>query len=68
MSAFSYCMKTTADSSWKKQCNEIIMDITDIYLEYSIFDTDQSIVDSNSTVACIEASESLNLNKLQINE
>ena len=67
MSAFSYCMKTTADSSWMKQNNQITLDINETYIQYNIFDTDQSVVDSNNNNTLIDNTESLDFNKLTIN-
>ena len=43
----SQCVKTTADSN-EKNNKTIFLNISDIYIEYNIFDTDKSVVESNS--------------------
>ena len=46
MSVCSMCIKTTADSI-EKYDKTLFVDISDSYIEYNIFDTDKSVVDSN---------------------
>lgn len=67
MSAFSYCVKTTADSSWKMTSKEIFININDEYINYDIFDTDKSVICSNSTYLN-NKNLSFDINKLNINE
>ena len=69
MSAFSFCMKTTADSSWKTNIKEIILNIDDFQLDYNIFDTDNSVVESTKNIQQSRVeSANINLDKLIIND
>ena len=46
MSVCCSCVKTTADSK-EKHDKTIFLNMSDSYIEYNIFDTDQSIIESN---------------------
>ena len=63
----SKCMKTTADSKDKFNKNEIYIDISDKIIEYDIFDTDKSVVESNDYVKS-ELDITLTLNKMVITQ
>lgn len=47
MSVCCQCIKTTADSS-QNYDNTIFINIDELYIEYDIFDSDKSIVESNT--------------------
>ena len=59
------CMKTTADSHDKSNKNEIYIDLSDRIIEYDVFDTDKSIIDSNDYVRA-ELDITLTLNKMVV--
>ena len=47
MSVCCQCVKTTADSE-ENNDKTIFLNISDSYIQYDIFDTDQSVVESNN--------------------
>ena len=50
MSVCCMCIKTTADSKILLNKNEFFLDISDSFIEYDIFDTDHSVIDSNEYI------------------
>ena len=67
MSVCGQCVKTTADSN-DKYDKTMFLDLYDLYIEYNIFSTEQSIVESNSEeqkINCDNISTKLCLMKLK---
>ena len=62
MSVCNQCIKTTADSNVKYD-KTIFLDISESYIEYNIFDSGNSIVESNNCGDTIIVSE---INKLKL--
>ena len=63
MSVCSQCVKTSADSKEKYE-KTIFLNISESYIEYNIFDTDMSIVESNEITKEIDISSNLALLQL----
>ena len=64
MSVCNQCLKTTADSN-EKNDRTMFLNLSDSYVEYAIFDTDMSIVESNDYKECNDISSNLALMKLK---